>query len=219
MNIFQKMSAITQELETVAKNLTVETGKNNKAYKAVSERDIIDAVKPIEAKHGVYSYPYSRETLDSQMLEQSGQYGTRTSFYTRLKTVYRFVNTDKPDEYIDIVSFSVGLDSGDKGDGKAMTYGDKYALMKAYKISTGDDPDAKASEDSLYTKAGAERKPTLASENDKKMIITMCKNMGLEFNKILSKTGWEEGDRLTQDQADKALAMLKNISEEREAVK
>ena len=43
------------------------------------------------------------------------------------------------------------LDSGDKGDGKAMTYGDKYALMKAYKISTGDDPDAQASVDTNYT--------------------------------------------------------------------
>ena len=43
MNIFQKMSAVTAELQTVAKNLTVSTGKNN-TYKAVSERDIIDAV-------------------------------------------------------------------------------------------------------------------------------------------------------------------------------
>ena len=28
-----------------------------------------------------------------------------------------------------------------------MTYADKYALMKAYKISTGDDPDKEASEE------------------------------------------------------------------------
>ena len=30
----------------------------------------------------------------------------------------------------------------DKAPGKAMTYADKYALLKAYKIQTGDDPDA-----------------------------------------------------------------------------
>ena len=59
MNIYQKMANVTAELQTVAKNLDVETGKG-KSYKAVSERDIIDAVKPLEVKHGIYSYPCSR---------------------------------------------------------------------------------------------------------------------------------------------------------------
>ena len=43
LNIYQRMAAITAELQTVAKNLNVETGKG-KVYKAVSERDVIDAV-------------------------------------------------------------------------------------------------------------------------------------------------------------------------------
>ena len=149
MNIFQKLAAITADLKTVAKNLEVAAG--NGSYKAVSERDIIDNVKPLEEKHGVYSYPASRETLESERLETETKYGTKTTFYTRIKTVYRFVNVDDPTDFIETVTFSVGLDSGDKGDGKAMTYGDKYALMKAYKISTGDDPDAQASVDTNYT--------------------------------------------------------------------
>ena len=45
MNIYQKMANITAELQTVAKNLTVQQTKNS-TYKAVSERDILDAVKP-----------------------------------------------------------------------------------------------------------------------------------------------------------------------------
>ncbi len=151
MNIFEKMSAITAELQTVGKNLTVGEGKNK--YKAVSERDILDAVKPIEAKHGVYSYPYSREVLESNMLETDTQYGTKTSFMSRIKTVYRFVNIEKPDDYIETTTFAEGIDSQDKGSGKAMTYADKYALMKAYKISTGEDPDQTASEPTQYTKA------------------------------------------------------------------
>lgn len=151
MNIFQRMAAISVEMATVAKNLTVGDGKNK--YKAVSERDIIDAVKPLEAKHGVYSYPVSRRVLESNVLETETQYGTKTTFMTRIETVYRFVNMDKPDEYIEIVSFAEGIDSQDKGSGKAMTYADKYALMKAYKISTGDDPDQEASQPVEYKKA------------------------------------------------------------------
>lgn len=156
-NIYQRMAAITAKLETVAKNLDVQTG-GGKSYRAVSERDIIDAVKPLEAEYGVYSYPIDRVTEASEILESESTYGDKTTkkttFYSRIRTTYRFVNVDDPLDYIDTVVFSVGLDSQDKGDGKAMTYGDKYALMKAYKISTGDDPDAEASKDTSYTIAG-----------------------------------------------------------------
>lgn len=150
MNIYQKLAAITADMAIVAKNLEVAAG--NGSYKAVSERDIIDNVKPLEAKHGVYSFPVSRETLESERLESETKYGTKTTFYTRIKTVYRFVNVEDPSDFIETVTFSVGLDSGDKGDGKAMTYGDKYALMKAYKISTGEDPDQTASVETSYSK-------------------------------------------------------------------
>ena len=154
MNIYQKMAAITAELRTVGKNLMVETGKG-KGYKAVSERDIIDAVKPLEEKHGVYSYPCSRDVLESATLESESTYNgnttKKTTFFTRIRTVYRFVNVDDPADFIETVTFAEGIDAQDKGSGKAMTYGDKYALMKAYKISTGDDPDQEASVDTQYT--------------------------------------------------------------------
>lgn len=144
MNIFQKMSAITQEINTVAKNLTVGEGRNQ--YKAVGEADVLAAVKPIEAKHGVYSYPVDREIVDSGEMVSNTKYGERRSLYLRIRTVYRFVNVEKPDEYIDITTYGDGVDSQDKATGKAMTYSDKYALLKAYKIQTGDDPDQNYSE-------------------------------------------------------------------------
>lgn len=144
MNIFQRMSAITQEISIVAKNLQVGEGKSQ--YKAVGEADVLAAVKPVEAKHGVYSYPYSREIVESGEMVATTKYGERKSLYLRLKTVYRFVNMENPDEYIDITTYGDGVDSQDKATGKAMTYSDKYALLKAYKIQTGDDPDQNASE-------------------------------------------------------------------------
>lgn len=144
MNIYQKMSAITKEISTVAKNLQVGEGKNQ--YKAVGEADVLAAVKPIEVKHGVYSYPYNREIVESGEMVSTTKYGDRKSLYLRVKTVYRFVNVDEPSEYIDITTYGDGVDSQDKAPGKAMTYGDKYALLKAYKIQTGDDPDQNESE-------------------------------------------------------------------------
>jgi ribosomal protein L34E len=153
-NIYQKMAAITAELRTVGKSLFVEAGKG-KGYKAVSERDILDAVKPLEEKHGVYSYPCARRIMESQTLESESSYNgnttKKTTFFTRIETTYRFVNVDDPTEYIETITFAEGIDTQDKGSGKAMTYGDKYALMKAYKISTGDDPDQTASHEEHYS--------------------------------------------------------------------
>ena len=162
-NIYEKMSAITQEIATVYKNLNVGEGKN--AYKAVSEADVLEAVKPIEAKHGVFSFPIGRDILESAVLTTSGEYRDGTKYekkqqYMRLGTVYRFINIENPDEYVDVQTYGDGVDPQDKAPGKAMTYADKYALMKAYKITTGDDPDQKASED-LKEK---ETKPAMASE-------------------------------------------------------
>ena len=148
LNIFQRMSAITAEINRVAKNLSVDAGKSS--YKAVGEADVLEAVKPMEEKYKVYSYPVEREIVESGVVTSestyNGQTRQRNQQFMRLRTVYRFVNMDKPEEYIDVTTYGDGLDSGDKAPGKAMTYADKYALLKAYKITTGDDPDQKGSE-------------------------------------------------------------------------
>ena len=178
MNIYEKLSAVTMELQTVAKGLFVETGKDKsgrpKGYNAVSERDILDAVKPLESKHKVYSFPVSREILESAMLENETQYGKKTTFFSRIKTVYRFVNAEQPEEYVETTVFSEGMDSQDKGSGKAMTYGDKYALMKMYKISTGDDPDASASEEASYKRRQTDADPLGKGEAQR----TGCESCG-----------------------------------------
>lgn len=149
MNIYQKMAAITAELKAVEKDLTVQTSKSS-SYKAVSERGILDAIKPLEEKYGIYSFPVSREVLESHLIQNDSVYEDakgnktttpKTSYMTRIKTVYRFVNIDCPEQYIETITFAEGIDSQDKGSGKAMTYADKYALMKSYKISTGEDVD------------------------------------------------------------------------------
>lgn len=154
MNIYEKLACITSELNAVAKNLRVGEGKS--AYKAVGEADVLAAVKPLESKYKVYSYPVSRRIVDSDIITTkkvyNGQESETSKFFMRVETVYRFVNIENPDEFIEVTTYGDGVDSGDKSPGKAMTYGDKYALLKAYKIITGDDPDQIASEDAKVVK-------------------------------------------------------------------
>lgn len=219
MNIYEKMLEATKRIGVVAKNLNVETG-GGRGYKAVSERDVIDAVKPIEAELGIYSYPLMREIVESDMLETETKNGKKTTFYTHLKTVYRFLNTEKPEEFIDITSYSVGMDSGDKGDGKAATYGDKYCLMKAYKISTGDDPDQKASEDSDYTpvKRATPNFPDTFAEPDVSMnpvteahvkaLFKSCEDKKVSLQTVLDAYGVASAGALNIGQWNNAMKRL-----------
>lgn len=172
LNIYQRMLAITADMQTVAKNLLVPAGGGK--YRAVSETDVLNAVKPLEIRHGVYSYPVERQTISVDVLEteerrkdyDTKQYETikKTQFVYRIETRYRFVNVDFPDEYIDVVSYGDGIDSADKAPGKAMTYSDKYALLKAYKIQTGDDPDQDASPDYKNAKPAARNAKAAAKQ-------------------------------------------------------
>lgn len=192
MNIYEKMSAITNELGVVAKNLNVDMGKG-KSYKAVQEKDILDAVKPMEEKYKIYSYPVEREIVDHDILEKETQYGISKNLYMRIKTTYRFVDMEKPESYIEMISFADGIDSGDKATGKAMTYADKYALMKAYKIATGDDPDAEGSPEKGYSK---ERIPNYRQElqkycEEKKYTEEQKKELIAKYN-ITNKTTNDE---------------------------
>lgn len=148
LNIYQKMLKATEKINKVAKNLKVEIGKTS-SYKAVSEADVLEAVKPVEIELGIYSYPVKREIIDTQVLDIVKEYnGNRSEgkqLFMRLEVTYRFVNVHNPKEFVDITTYGDGVDSQDKAPGKAMTYADKYALLKAYKIQTGEDPDKEGS--------------------------------------------------------------------------
>lgn len=215
-NIYQKMSEATDKIGVVAKNLNVQTGQG-RGYKAVSERDILDAVKPVEIELGIYSFPLEREIVESELLKTETDRGVKTTFYTKLRTVYRFVNTDAPEEFIDITSYAVGMDSGDKGDGKAMTYADKYALMKAYKISTGDDPDKDASEDKDYTpvkgrKATPQEIPDfpepVVTETSITALFKTAEKKGVPMANILKTYGVNSAGELTYEQWTNAMKRL-----------
>lgn len=201
-NIYQKLLAISTELSTVAKNLEVSMGKNGK-YKAVGEADVLRAVKPLEAAHGVYSYPFEREIIESGTLESVDYNGNvKKQLFERIKVVYRFINTENTAEFIDITSYGDGIDSGDKSVGKAMTYADKYALLKAYKIVTGDDPDQNGSEELKGTETKKQLDAALLQE---------CEALNIELEKVAVYLK-KKVDDLTNDDLKKCIAQKKRAT-------
>lgn len=197
MNIYEKMSAITAEIKRIPKNLTVGTGKNQ--YKAVAEGDILAVVKDAEKKYKVFSYPHSHKIVDSRTLVTKNDYGEKESQFVRIEAVYRFVNMEDPKEFVDVNAFGDGVDSLDKAPGKATTYADKYALMKAYKVETGEDTDCGASDDLLGHDIWKIKQRV-------EQIITAKLQSGLSRDEIIARAG------LNRKQFDACMNAFQNVA-------
>lgn len=206
LNIFERLLAITNELGKVEKSLNVSTGKGG-SYKALSEGDVLAAVKPLEAEFGVFSYPVNREVVDSQVLPSDGQ---KKTYFLRIKTTYRFVNVNNPAEFIDICSFGDGIDTGDKGCGKAITYSDKYALMKLYKIETGEDPDQFASPQDSNNNIASEFAAGYDLASEKQLNILKQYYTGANLTKLLKCNNISAIEELPKK---KATELIKSIYE------
>ena len=140
LNLYQKIQAVSIEINNISKNMQV--GNANYGYKAVSELDVVLAVKKAEKKFGLVSIPITQELVKSEVIKVLKEKGGESINYVDIvKMTLRIVDLDNSESFIDIESFGRGLDSGDKGFGKASTYARKYALLNAYKIATGEDPE------------------------------------------------------------------------------
>lgn len=123
-NIYQRIHAVMQRVDYVQK----EAKKQGMQYSFVSHDSVTAAIRPHLVDEGVIYFP--------QNLEYT-QDGNRTAVTMDL----HFVSIDDEKDRLIVPSFGFGIDSQDKGPGKAVSYAIKYALLKTFGLETGDDPE------------------------------------------------------------------------------
>lgn len=125
MNIAQRMHLIMTQADYLQKE-----DKEGMKYKIVSHDKVTGLLRPLCVAAGVIYFPLG----GSLVVNRDGNL-TEASF------IVRFSSIDNLDDFIDVATFGYGVDTQDKGPGKALSYGVKYALLKAFGLETGDDPD------------------------------------------------------------------------------
>ena len=151
LNLYEKIQAVSNEVRNISKDMTV--GSGTYSYKAVSDIDVTLAVKDAEQKHKLVSIPIKQELINSEVIRiQKKNNEEGLTYVDTIKMTVRIIDLEDTSTFIDIESFGKGIDSGDKGFGKASTYARKYALLNAYKIATGEDPDAEKSKETTTAK-------------------------------------------------------------------
>lgn len=170
MNIYEKIAAIMQDVQYLAKDDHVKFGQTS--YKALSEEKVTSIMRAELMKYKLVVFP----------IEQSA---SRSGNISHVDVKYRMVNVENPEEYIEIASAGDGADTQDKGSGKAMTYAFKYMWLRTFALPTGEDPD-KISSDELDAKA--------AQAMEQRQII--CERCGKDVYPVKKRNGeiWAAAD-------------------------
>ena len=168
-NIFQRISAVMQDVQYLAKDDQIEFGKTK--YRAISEEKVTTIIRKSLITHGIVIVPVKQEHSKDGVL-------------TTVDVTYRIQNVEDEIDYIEAVSSGTGVDTQDKGVGKAMTYAYKYLLLRTFAIPTGEDPD-KISSAELDDRFSREQKVEYIDDIKKKVLLDSLEVVGSDIESTL----------------------------------
>ncbi|MBQ9458305.1 MAG: ERF family protein [Oscillospiraceae bacterium] len=133
--IAEKLLEMQRRVDKVVKD-----GKNQSdKYDFASDENVLDTFRPIMDELGLLLIPI---ISGAEVHEGATRSGT-TRYMTEMHMIMRWVDAATNDT-IDVPWYAQGVDlAGEKGVGKALTYGEKYFLLKFFHVATKkDDPDS-----------------------------------------------------------------------------
>ena len=170
MSIYQKLLEVRKTVPYLQKTAS------GAQYKYTGSSQVLSAVREKLDELGLLLIT---RITDSKLTSAANSKGTLVNM-TELTLEFTWVNTEKPEEKIVIPFYAQGVDlAGEKGVGKALTYGEKYFILKQFNIPTDqDDPDA------FQKKLEESKPPKLITAKQVADLKTKC----LTFAKLRDKT-------------------------------
>lgn len=194
-----------EKLINIQKKLKAPKGNYNSfgGYKYRSCEDILEAVKPLLAEEDCTL------TLSDEIVQVGDRYYVKAtacfSDGSSYQKTYAYAREDAAKK---------GMD-GSQITGTASSYARKYALNGLFLID--DTKDADTEEHAKTVKKAAEKaeKEELATDAEKKVFTDRCKQLNVDYRQILKQVGVT--GMMTKEQHGKALIILKEIEEEKQA--
>jgi hypothetical protein len=217
LNIYQKLIEVRKAVPYLQKE------NPGKQYDYVGSSQVLKAVTEKMNELNLIVLP---EIVDHSLQSNSTKSGT-LSFMTELTLKYTIVNAENPDEKLVFPFYAQGVDlAGEKGVGKALTYGEKYFFLKLFNIATDkDDPDAFQSDDKQHSTGSTQNVPQGRQSNVSNMNTHTAsgKQIGLikglwkgsggdskQLEPYASKKYGKPLEKLTSREASELITKLKN---------
>jgi hypothetical protein len=140
-NLAKAVIAVMKEVKGIDKTMTVGNGPSS--YKGVPDQEVKKILGESMERNGLCVLPIDvQPTTTIERWVESGQYGDKQKqqVFTEVKTKYLLLH--ESGESIELAGYGHGVDSQDKGAGKATTYALKYAMLYTFFVPTGKIDDA-----------------------------------------------------------------------------
>ena len=163
--IAEAIVKVTEKVKGIEKNSTVGTGGSS--YKGVNDKDVKTIMREAMAENGLSMLPTGIDAKTTvSRWEEEDQYSksipkamkSKQSIFTEVTTKYLLLHTSG--ESIELAGYGQGVDSQDKGAGKATTYACKYTLLYTFLVPTGQIDDADSVHSDEYDKEKSVTPPT-----------------------------------------------------------
>lgn len=189
LNLYQKLA----EIQKVVKGLGQD--KSSNSYKYVTGNKVLEHIKPLMIQYGlllkqeIISIENTKIDYlvslfqDKETLNWKGK--PKSEILSKVMMTFTWIDVDTGEK--DINSFGAnGQNDWEKGLGSALTYAERYFLLKYFHISTDEDdidnPERKAEEE-IKLKKEQEQTKRLQKINAINIIEKKAKENGWEYNK------------------------------------
>lgn len=196
-----EQSNLHLKLLQVRKSVTyLQKGEKGTQYNYVSSSQVLSAVREKLDELGILLKPEITGHNVREKEEQKKDGKATITYFTEIDMRMTWINADDSKDTLECSWYAQGVDiAGEKGVGKALTYGEKYFMLKFFNIATDkDDPDAfqQKHSDEPATKKPSKPKGNLEEANEK---IVPCKNVEemAEIRKWLGTFSWTEKEVVT----------------------
>lgn len=146
MSVYKKMHQVQAATRSLAANTEGQTGAAR--YNYVSGAKLLGVIRPLMDKLGLI---LTQEVVDikNEPITYMTKNGEKTEMFTTAHIRFTWVDTDDGSQVVNDF-FANGMNAWDKGLGSALTYAERYYLMKTFHIATDeDDVDALVKEEAI----------------------------------------------------------------------
>ncbi|MFW5871265.1 MAG: ERF family protein [Verrucomicrobiota bacterium] len=133
MNLFEKLIEVRKVCTYIQK------GNKGYQFQYVSSSDTLGQFR---AKMDELKLLLVPEVVEAKIREKTTKKGD-LEILTGLNMRFVWINAEKPEERLEVPFYAQGTDNAERGVGKALTYAEKYFLLKFFNVATDkDDPDS-----------------------------------------------------------------------------
>lgn len=200
LNLFQKIADVKANIE----GFTKDTKGYNYSY--VSGSQVLHRIRNKMTEHNLLFIPHIKNARYEEIeVLVKGQ--KKPNILVSLDLIYTWIDADNPTDRFEIPFYAIGhQDDASKALGTALTYSERYLLMKQFNIPTDeDDADAKQKKETYSPKT----KPTNEQLNELNQLSNKAAELyKIDTSEMKKKMGVSNTSVLSEDDVINAITRL-----------